>query len=61
MPALKYHVTGGPRLEQMAALFQRLRNYPLVAVSVSAWHAEQDQDGRAARACLDLLEQLLPD
>jgi arginase len=61
MPALKYHVTGGPRLEQMAALFQRLRGYPLVAVSVSAWHAEQDQDGRAARACLDLLEHLLPD
>lgn len=61
MPALKYHVAGGPRLEQMAALFRCLRAYPLVAVSVSAWHAEQDEDGRAARACLDLLERLLPD
>lgn len=61
MPALKYHVANGPRLEQMAALFRRLRAYPLVAVSVSAWHAEQDEDGRAARACLDLLELLLPD
>lgn len=61
MPALKYHVAGGPRLEQIAALFQRLRAYPLVAVSVSAWHAEQDMDGRAARAVVDLLEILLPD
>jgi arginase len=61
MPALKYHVAGGPRLEQMAALFRRLHTYPLVAVSVSAWHAEQDEDGLAARACLDLLKLLLPD
>lgn len=61
MPALKYHVTGGPGIEQMAALFRHLREYPVVAVSVSAWHAEQDEDGRAARACLDLLELLLPD
>lgn len=60
MPALKYHVPGGPRLEQMAALFDRLRAYPLVALSVSAWHAEQDEDGQAARACLALIERLLP-
>jgi arginase len=60
MPALKYHVAGGPRLEQIADLFRQLRTYPLLAVSVSAWHAEQDMDGRAARACLDLLEVLLP-
>lgn len=60
MPALKYHVPGGPRLEQMAALFERLRAYRLVALSVSAWHAEQDQDGRAAHACLALIDRLLP-
>ncbi|CAN7331520.1 arginase family protein [Pseudoduganella sp. LjRoot289] len=60
MPALKYHVPDGPGLEQMAALFQRLRDYPLVAVSVSSWHAEQDGNDGAARACLDLLRVLLP-
>lgn len=60
MPALKYHVPGGPTLEQMAALFKRLRAYPVVAVSVSSWHGEQDADGAAARACLELLDVLLP-
>jgi len=60
MPALKYHVPNGPGLEQMAALFERLREYPLVAVSVSSWHGERDTDGKAARACLDLLQVLLP-
>lgn len=61
MPALKYHVPDGPRLEQMAALFERLSEYRLLAVSVSSWHGEQDADGKAARACLDLLRALLPD
>jgi arginase len=61
MPALKYHVPEGPRLEQMAALFERLRDYRVVAVSVSSWHAEHDADSKAARACLDLLDVLLPE
>ncbi|KQX01387.1 arginase [Massilia sp. Root418] len=60
MPALKYHVPGGPDLEQMAALFTHLRGYRVVAVSVSSWHGEQDAGGAAARACLDLLKVLLP-
>ncbi|HEY9104784.1 arginase family protein [Chitinimonas sp.] len=60
MPALKYHVPHGPSLADMATLFTQLRNYPLVAVSVSAWHADQDKDDQAARACLNLLQVLLP-
>ncbi len=60
MPALKYHVPSGPRLEDMAALFRRLRGYPLLAVSVSAWHAELDEGDQAARTCLALLDELLP-
>lgn len=60
MPALKYHVPEGPSLEQMAALFKRLSKYRVVAVSVSSWHAEQDGDDGAARACLELLRLLLP-
>ena len=61
MPALKYHVPAGPRVEEMAELFRRLRDYPLLAVSVSAWHSELDEGDQAARICLELLEELLPD
>jgi arginase len=60
MPALKYHVPAGPRVEELAELFRRLRDYPLLAVSVSAWHAELDEGDQAARICLELLNELLP-
>jgi len=60
MPALKYHVPAGPRVEEMAELFRCLRDYPLVAVSVSAWHSELDEGDQAARICLELLDELLP-
>lgn len=59
MPALKYHVKAGPRIADIAALFRQLRNFPLVAVSVSAWHAEKDEGDHAARICLELLDTLL--
>lgn len=60
MPALKYHVPAGPSVEDMAELFRALRDYPLVAVSVSAWHSELDAGDQAARICLELLDELLP-
>lgn len=59
MPALKYHVQRGPSATDVAALFQALRPYNIVAVSVSAWHAEQDEDNQTARACLEILNLLL--
>ncbi len=59
MPALKYHVQRGPSAADMAALFESLRSYNIVAVSVSAWHAEQDADNETARACLEILNILL--
>lgn len=59
MPALKYHVRRGPSAADMGALFEALRPFNIVAVSVSAWHAEQDTDDRTARACLQLLSRLL--
>ena len=59
MPALKYHVRRGPSAADMAAFFRALQGHEIVAVSVSAWHAEQDGDNRTARACLDLLDTLL--
>jgi arginase len=59
MPALKYHVRHGPGAADMVDLFRALRSHDIVAVSVSAWHAEQDADDRTARACLDILNTLL--
>jgi arginase len=59
MPALKYHVKAGPDIDQMRELFRQLRRFPLVAVSVSAWHAERDEGDRAARVTLELLDELL--
>lgn len=61
MPALKYHVQRGPSATDMAAFFAALRAYNVVAVSVSAWHAEQDADNRTAGACLEILNTLLAD
>jgi len=59
MPALKYHVRRGPSAADMAAFFQALRSFNIVAVSVSAWHAEQDGDNQTARACLEILNTLI--
>lgn len=59
MPALKYHVGRGPSATDMAAFFRSLRSCDIVAVSVSAWHAEQDADDRTARACMETLDTLL--
>jgi arginase len=59
MPALKYHVQRGPSTADIAALFEALRAYDIVAVSVSAWHEEQDADNRTAQACLQVLNTLL--
>ena len=59
MPALKYHVQRGPSAADMAAFFQALRSYNVIAVSVSAWHAEQDGDNQTASACLEILNTLL--
>ncbi|WAC74620.1 arginase family protein [Roseateles sp. SL47] len=59
LPALKYHVQQGPNAADMLALFKLLGHHDLVAVSVSAWHAEQDVDDRTARSCLELLEALI--
>jgi len=58
MPALKYHVKQGPTYFDMQALFRRLRSRNIVAISVSAWHPDQDADNKTATACLNLLREL---
>lgn len=59
MPALKYHVRRGPSAWEMKEFFQALRLYDVIAVSVSAWHAEQDEDDKTALASLEILNTLL--
>jgi len=59
LPALKYHVRRGPSAADMTTFFQALQGHDIVAVSVSAWHAEQDGDDRTARACLQILDTLV--
>ena len=58
MPALKYHVKQGPSHADILSIFKRLRNRNIVAVSVSAWHADKDTDNKTALACLELLKEL---
>jgi arginase len=55
MPALKYHVAGGPSYDDMGAVFRSLAHRNIVAISVSAWHEEQDRDNTTALAALALL------
>lgn len=59
LPALKYHVQRGPSAADMAAFFEALRPFNVVAVSVSAWHEEKDGDNQTAQACLEILNSLL--
>ncbi len=58
MPALKYHVRSGPTISVMSDLFKSLRLKNLVAISVSAWHSDKDNDNRTGTACLELLKDL---
>ncbi len=61
LPALKYHVRQGPSAEDVRALFTALRDHDVVAVSVSAWHAEQDAGDQTAQLCTELLNTLIGD
>jgi len=58
MPALKYHVQEGPSTSAICALFKQLREKNIMAISVSAWHEEKDQENKTARVCLNLLKAL---
>ena len=58
MPALKYHVQEGPSISDICSLFKQLRDKNIIAISVSAWHEEKDQDNKTALVCLNLLKEL---
>jgi arginase len=58
LPALKYHVGSGPTYPELSSLFKSFHELNLIAISVSAWHAEQDTDNKTAIACMRLLSDL---
>ncbi|MBM3469182.1 MAG: arginase [Armatimonadetes bacterium] len=58
-PAQNYLAQGGPSASELAGVFARLaRTGRVVAVSVSSWNPNMDRDGRAEKACVELLDVL---
>jgi len=59
-PAMKYSVPGGPALESLVALGERLRaTGRLAAVSVTTWDLVADHDRQTERSCLSVLHGLI--
>lgn len=58
-PAVAYPAAGGPDLETMKAVFERLAaTGRIAAVSFSAWKLDSDLDGQTRDVCLSLLDIL---
>ncbi len=58
-PAMKYRAPGGPRADELEALFAALAaSGRVIAISLSAWDPELDHDATTARVCLHLLHIL---
>ena len=59
-PAHNYPAPGGPSASVMQAVFHRLaQSGQVVAVSLSAWNPELDQDKRSADVSVALLRTLV--
>lgn len=59
-PAQNYPVAGGPTSAEMAVLFDRLaQSGRVLAVSLSSWNPELDEDERTERLFMRLLERLV--
>jgi arginase len=55
-PAMMYPVPGGPSVAALRHVAEALhRAHNVVAVSMTAWSIDRDEDGRTERACLDVL------
>lgn len=58
-PAMSYPVNGGPSLAAMMTTAARIRETGnLVAVSMTTWALDRDEDRRTERACLAVLDAL---
>ena len=59
-PAQNYPVAGGPTTADMGELFDKLaQTGHVVAVSLSSWNPELDEDGQTERLFMGLLERLV--
>lgn len=59
-PAMNYLAPGGPSSSMMRALFRRLRETGrIVAISLSAWNPELDEDGQTKEVVMALLADLV--
>ena len=59
-PAMNYLAVGGPSVELLKRVFRQLAQTDrLIAVSVSTWNPELDEDGRTKKAVLGLIDELL--
>lgn len=61
-PAMNYPSPGGPSLETLTRVFRHLAaSKRIVAVSLSAWNPDLDQDGHSQETSMRLLRELLSD
>jgi arginase len=59
-PAMNYPAPGGPSASELNVVFQHLaRSADIVAVSLSSWNPELDEDNRTGKVCIDVLNCLL--
>jgi len=59
-PAMNYLASGGPRADQVQAVFQHLASsHQIVAASLSSWNPELDKDGRTEQICLQVFSELI--
>ncbi len=58
-PAQNYLARGGPSASELADVFAHLaRTARVVAISVSSWNPDLDEDGRTQRVCMGLVDVL---
>jgi arginase len=59
-PAMSYRAAGGPSLADLRGVFQSLsQTKQIVAVSMTTWAPQLDEDGRSRAACVELLQLLI--
>lgn len=59
-PAMSYRAAGGPSSAELRTLFQTLaQTKQIVAVSMTTWAPQLDEDGRSRAVCMELLRLLI--
>jgi arginase len=59
-PAMSYRAAGGPTSDELRAVFQSLsQTGQIIAVSMTTWTPQLDEDGRSQAVCMGLLQSLI--